>query len=498
MIDREAVLTALARIERQVRLDRLVKAASIGVPAMLVPFLVSALLPGSLAPVFVLLWIAGWVGWVCFKVMRRGNLAHAAEVADARADLKDEIKTAYWFIRKDASSPWIDFQISRAARTSGGVDPAALVPVRVPRGPAATSLLLVALTIVFTVWPRVPRAETEDALSPELAALLPDARAVDEEKARELEKTLKAVEKGELSREAGLRALDELQDLLEEGNLDAQALREGLDEMANELKGTPALDALAEALRNRDLKEAAELLRKLAQNAGALDEARKGLERAASKDSLPLDKLLEQLKKALEGMDAKNQEQVERALQDAAQSLEKMGEKLDAQQEMNAASQKLEDARESMARDKLDPKQQGQMSEAKRRSGPALEGGAVALPGETAGAEDKKEGEEPLDGSSSGLAAGRSQGGADAPGESTRLDVQLAMEKIEAPPKPLKPEDEEIIKETSREEHSVTEYENVPGRSRYANEKALHAERIPWAYRTRVKEYFLSIKPPDR
>ena len=55
----------------------------------------------------------------------------------ARAGLKDELRTAYWFLRQAKPSPWVSAQAARAARSVQQLESARVVPLRLPAAASA-------------------------------------------------------------------------------------------------------------------------------------------------------------------------------------------------------------------------------------------------------------------------------------------------------------------------------------------------------------------------
>lgn len=77
-------------------------------------------------------------GW---RWTRRARLGAVAREADTRGDLKDEVRSAYWFARQDATSAWEAQMLRRAAQTVSRLDLRALFPFRVGASLAAAALL---------------------------------------------------------------------------------------------------------------------------------------------------------------------------------------------------------------------------------------------------------------------------------------------------------------------------------------------------------------------
>ena len=85
-------------------------------------------------------------------------------------------------------------------------------------------------------------------------------------------------------------------------------------------------------------------------------------------------------------------------------------------------------------------------------------------------------------------------------GESTTLEVQLALELLDKEEPELEEEidPEDIFQEASRQQTSTVQYQDVRGLSTYAEGSALEVEHVPWRFRSLVKQYFLAIRPKER
>jgi hypothetical protein len=79
-------------------------------------------------------------------------------------------------------------------------------------------------------------------------------------------------------------------------------------------------------------------------------------------------------------------------------------------------------------------------------------------------------------------------------GPATKLDVQLERETLTGQhDQGTKPED---LEEASKQERSKLDYRNVESELTPAQKDLLNQDRIPWEYRTLIKNYFQAIKPP--
>jgi hypothetical protein len=106
-----------------------------GVPAQVLSGLAPLLLFIALVAVAVFVW----------RIVRPTTLAQAAGAADARAGLRDELKSAYWFAEHPARDAFVEVLLARAARTAQAIDPRGLIPLAMPRS-ARAALVLALLT----------------------------------------------------------------------------------------------------------------------------------------------------------------------------------------------------------------------------------------------------------------------------------------------------------------------------------------------------------------
>src|SRR6185503_18239564 len=92
--------------------------------------------------------------YFAWRALRQVTLPQAAGEADERARLKDELKSAYWFVSTPEPSPFAQLQIARAAATARRLDPGTIVPGRPPRSLYAVAGLGAALLLVTWTAPR--------------------------------------------------------------------------------------------------------------------------------------------------------------------------------------------------------------------------------------------------------------------------------------------------------------------------------------------------------
>ena len=520
---RSVVTGVLRRIDRRLRVNGALEHCSIaicGVLGVLVVFTAGRMLlpiatPSNLA---VIAAAAALLAAFLLWSQRGGSrLARAAGVADARADLHDELKTAYWFLGQGRDdSPWIDLQLARAAETAAGLDLRRLVPAIFPRRlwvALGFFVILGALSLVPLEGPLLTLASASDstALGEGQAAQLEAIRDLVEgaeelegdeesEALAQLEETLKELAAEQLTVEELLRDLREAQHILEEGNLEMNALQEALAELAQEFDESSLLGEVSEAMEEEDLDLASELMRELAENLSELTEEEAAelmaqLSEAAMSDLPSLEELLESLQEAAEAMESREMGDAREALEEASERMREMARRQEAQEGRNEASRRMQameqtTTEQTTGMQQLLGLQQGEAGGEKgAEAGLAMPSDEVQLSG--GGNESENPSGPP------GHATGAPTGSEQQFGAPTTLEVQLAMEIIDDPePDPEEePDPDDVFRGASRQETSALQYRDVRARSSYAAGSALSVDRVPWRYRSLVKRYFLALRP---
>jgi len=527
----------LKRIDRQVRLNSILDHLSIAVCLVLATLLtvklVSMVVPvATPSPLLiVLISTAVYLAFLAWSQVGARQLGIAAGVADSRADLRDELKSAYWFMRQDHHTDWTDTQVGRATETARGLVGKTVVPTEVPQRfwlALALGAILLGIGFVpagppllsFAAMPLDPdrlTAAQEDQLD-DIRALVEQAQELEQDKPEDerlsaeaqerIEEAMRRLEAEELSMEELMRELREAQNALEDGNLDMAAMQEALEELASDLETNTDLADLAEAMQNQDLANAAEMMRQLAENLQNMDaqqmqEMAEQLQQAAQGDQQSMQELMEALQEAAEAMADQQTAEAQEAMQQAADAMQQMSQQMDAQQMMNQASQQMQQMQQSMSQQQL-AQQMQQMMQSEQSGGESQEG-AMAMPSDDVQkSASSGEGGDPSDqqGGPAGHATSEAVEGAEMQlGQATTLEVQLEMEVLDEELDPLEPEEppdpEDIFQEASRQETATVEYRSVRQPSSYAEGAALSVEQIPWRYRNLVKRYFLAIRPRE-
>jgi len=514
MSDQEIILHTLARVRRRLQIGHVVHDATVLLWLIAVAVALWRVLrmAGGHAPalsavailVALLLWVGGLLVLSRRLLARRTSLARAAAEVDSRAALHDELKTAYWFIAHPIASPWNAAQLEHAACSARTLDVSRLLPMRVERGALAASALISVLLVAL--WLAPPLTPSSQALSEggnalsaaeakqvqllrELSAQLPGDSAA----AAKLEQALTTLQRKEASAEEKQRALAAARAALEQRNLDAASTREGLYQLAQQLRGNEALKDIAAALEEGDAHKAAQALQQMPDaHGGKLTATSPAAERGNEKD---LARLIDQ---ASGRSDAEPGESASVAAREAIDRLNQIAAQLDSQQQLNQASQALQQLQLAVAQ--RSTMSAGRFSQqAAQNSTPSPNSGQTSMPGgimfRSAAVAQEKRASAQQEGSKTGSAMGDSQAEAPLGNRVTPLGVQL---KKEAVPNP-EPEDQQDAAKNwfyteSKEQKSVVELREVQARESFAQAQSGAAEGVSVRHRQIVKDYFMQLR----
>src|SRR5882672_9375706 len=243
MKDSEVILSVLGSIERSLWLRRALQEITYGVCVVLFSLIafqfvgvaLSSAIPAvgtgaRMAVVAAVLMLGTYIAW---RALRQVTLAQAAGEADARARLKDELKSAYWFVSTPEPSPFAELQIARAAATARRLDPGAIVPGRPPRSLYAVAGLGAALLLVTWIapqqshsWDGADAATAAAGETQDLRALLEGAPQDPE--IEKLDRALEELQRADATAEEKARAAAQARDAIEQASMEAAAAREGL------------------------------------------------------------------------------------------------------------------------------------------------------------------------------------------------------------------------------------------------------------------------------
>src|SRR5262245_29897146 len=139
MSDREVILDFLRKAEKRIRSNkRFNEIAATLAAALLVPLLFKILdlfflFRGRTVTVFFTIWAIATLVWIAFRLRGKSPLSQIAGNIDSKAQLNDQLKTAYWFIQNPRDSEWVNVQIHRTARETGRLRLSTIFPRRFPR-----------------------------------------------------------------------------------------------------------------------------------------------------------------------------------------------------------------------------------------------------------------------------------------------------------------------------------------------------------------------------
>jgi hypothetical protein len=541
MSDKEIIVASLHRVERRIRTNRLLKELAFGaivflaIPLLLKIWDLYAPLRGVTVSIIVGSWVLLFAAYVVWRSLQKGTLNEAAVSIDATAKMHDELKTAFWFVNNPRPSEWVDAQIRRAATKAQTLNVNVLYPRRIPKTSyvaAGMVFLFVALNFVplplnhnwltLQAAPAFALNEKEAAILKQTQELLKKAEKLKQsDLEQKLEDIVQQLQEGKIDAQQAAQMLDNIQNELEEGNLDAASINEGLEEMAKDLQQSDKLDPTAQAMQNKQLNMAAEELRKLAEKLGLntpqqTKDMQKSLQQAAENTRPGLEDLAKMLKEAAENLKNGQQDAAQQGLQGAAQQLDALEARIESQELKNEASKEIQGLKDSLQqRQQGGGQKQGGKGQQQQAGGKAQGGqGQKPQPGQKGEqsadgqAQDGGEGEptdqqgengqagSPVPGGGDGnglMPSGK--GGSDAPreGAATKLDVKLQEEKVQGMADGgEKPEN---LEETSKQERSRLDYRNVKSDLSPAQKDLLNQDRIPWEYRSLIKEYFQAIRP---
>jgi hypothetical protein len=518
MADNEIIIGLLERVRRRVRSERRFTIIySILSFALILPLalkLMDLISPfrGTTVVVSLLLWAIATAAWLIWRTRGQETLSQAAANLDRVAQLQDQMKTAYWFIRhpysQSSSSEWVDVQISRTVQNVERLKIETLYPGTIPK----TFHRAFALMAVFVILNFLPQSRNHNWFyfqgAPPFQLSRTDQALVDRAKkllektdaAKELEKIINELQQGKISSDAAQQQISDLRQQIDGGNLELNNILDGLTSIADQLGQSEALESTAKAMQEGDVADAADQIRGLAEKLGVtpedvIREMQKNMSLAANQSPASLEELSKSMKEASDALKNENPEAGKIAMDNLAQALDQLAQKMKGQQQKSQASQQLADLQNSL-----------QQEAAADQAGSEAQLSPMPSQGQGAGGEsgDSSPNGTPANGNSSGNGQGSKSGNASnstafgspedlKPGEMTKLDVQLKMEGLKG--QAAKSEQLQDLEEASKQERSTMDYRNVPSQLSPAQKDALNQNRLPREQREIVKYYFEEIRP---
>jgi hypothetical protein len=421
----------------------------------------------ALRPLLALFALSG-LGWVIWRSLRSVTPAQAAAAADQRANLKDELGSAWWFAHHTLRSPMIDLLVKSAAQTVQRLEPRKLFPLAWPR----TFFIAIAVAVIVVALGSLPPRSTASAAS------APDE---DPTAARSAKRPAPAFEHDTASA-ASERELS--------------AANERLDALVRDLAGDVSAEAVAQALGGRDARSAALLVEAIRRRQAA---AQSEHGRAARPQS-------EQMSDALAQGIVERLQQLSNTDESAPQAAPQLE---DAEQATQRLQRELREEMEGVQRS-----QPGEQSTREQELNTRLRaisrnstGGREMVRGQAEATPDA--GRTSVGGGGAmGRRVGVSQAGGgngeqprtNAPNEEAdpvlgkktrRLAVPLQTIKVEQADDEDRSGTEDAFYAATQAQASKLDYEAVKPNRRASSEQSVESRRMPMAYRDAVKQYML-------
>ncbi|MEO8156561.1 MAG: hypothetical protein ABI648_02110 [Betaproteobacteria bacterium] len=448
---------------------------------------------------------------VAAEALARGALTvtpgQAAAEADSRAHLKDELKSAHWFLSQSATSPFANLQLRRAAVTAIGLDLRALAPRKLPGNALLAAGLALSLLSLTWMTPQLSRswdaggdsATAERGDPADLRALLKDAPQ--DAQVAKLDQALRKLQKAGASRDEKMRALADARDAIDQANMDASTAREAMAKLADALKTDPRLESATQAMKEGRTDAALAQLRQLkADDSGA--ESPTAV--AADKGNAPVETEVAAAEST--GVDSAgkravlNQDAIDRVIN----ALEQANEQMEVQARVNSVKRRMESSLVvTSQRSQLTASQFDNRSNAPNAT-PAPATGDADLRGGTLfrqAAVAREEGDTAHEGSQTGDASGDSAALPLEGAPTRRLDAQLKLETITQKSDPGEQAqgkgDEGWFYSASREQKSTLVAREVRAPSGYDREGASSYDRVPVRQKNIVRDYFLNLNESE-
>jgi hypothetical protein len=519
MKERETIIGVLHDLGRRLWIARAIRETAFGVCVVLFCLVCFKLIEPAIASdvpsaaaavrVALLAMIAAVVVEVANHSARKITTGQAAAQADAGAHLKDELKSACWFLSEKPMSPFTLLQVQRAAATAAGLDLAALAPRRLPAGAlfaAGLGLVLAALTWLTPQlshsWDSSREAGAQERReSADLRSLLkgapPDAEIA------KLDQALGKLQQAGISREERMRALADARDAIDQANMEASAARESVANLAESLKADSKFEQVARAMNDGRLGDALALMRKLKTDAAGVREEKTS--EPAGRGEVPESPSGQVQESAGRDLSGKNAAVNQDAMNRVINALEQANEKIEVQNRVNNVRRRMDDNLiATTQRSQLAASQFDNRSNAPNPT-PSPETGSTDMRGGTLfrqAAVAREEGGNAREGSRTGDASGDSPALPLEGAATRRLDAQLKLEailqKYDAGDEPNGRGDPGWFYSASREQKSVLQAWSVRTDIGYDREVAADRDRVPVRQKNIVKNYFLNLHESEK
>jgi hypothetical protein len=550
MSDREFIVNFLEKAERRARSNKRFNDIAISLAlAMVVPVVFKLLdlfflFRGRTVIAFLGLWAVATVVWILIRMRGKSPLSQVAGQIDNKAQLHDQLKTAYWFAQNPRPSDWVDTQLRHSVKTTEKLRLDSLYPRRFPRASyliGGLVFLLVALNFIplslnynwiyLQAAPPFRLTDVERASLDKALKLLEKAKGAENAViAQKIQEVINDLEQGQISEEEANKRLAEIQQQLEAGDLDAENVGNGLSQMAAILRQAKQFQQAAQEMGKGDLAEAANQIQALNQRletvpAGDVRDMAERLSQASERPRSGLQDLaksFEMTSAALQRGDRAAShsgfDRITRELQDLAQQLEDQKLRSEAADELGDLVDQLDGDQQSVSgatsqngksNNQNKAGQPGEQGKGETgETGDAQSGQSPEQAGEGQPGENGEQGQEGQPGDNPGGLSddnpngkgGNSFGGStkSAPleGEATSLEVQLEKEALKVDAEaPGSSEANKDVEAAGERERSKLDYRNAPSDLTPAQKDLLSQDHIPWERRQLIKNYFQAVKP---
>lgn len=446
MSDVETIVQLLRNVERRSRANRLRQELTLGLSSFLM-FLIAVKvwdlffpLEGMTVTYVVAACALVFTGYATWRLRQRGTLEDAAVSLDQAAGLRDELKTAFWFINNPRASEWVERQIQRAAINARSIDVGRAYPRTIPRA----SYLAAAMVVLFIGLNFVPVPANHNWLK------------------------LQAAPASDLTEEEKFEALSpsELESL-------QASISAGLAEIARNLSEADQLKNVARAIQEKQLELAAEELRNLAGQLGtgtlgSKQETLRSFRKASANSRPALEVLSQKFGEIAEAIESDDEAALQEAIESVGEELQRLEAELLARVKEWAEGQRSIEIHAPLSNDPA------QLREGTTDS-PAIQADSMG----------------------GGAPQGRGQAQGPREGAPTTLDVKLEQEILKGMETNVA-RSQVQLEEASKRERSTLDYRNVKSELSAAQKDVLNRHRIPWEYRPLIRSYFQAIRPPEK
>ncbi len=508
MSEYQALTNLLSRVARRLRLTRALREgvsclswllAGLVAYRLLHAVIGSQAVMSALRLLFTLAGLAV-IAWFTWRAMARVSLPRAAAAADTQAALNDELKTAYWFSTNSTRTAFVEVQLLRAHETVQRLRPREVVPIGLPRRAAIAVLALAAIAVALT-W-----------ISPRWSASGLAAFAAGEPPTRSsLSRAQPAKRTDALTQGASEEMQQEVAEASRAAATADEHTQEGKPAQAGDPKHKPtgqrleAVAALALPRRESDPGVRAPKAGEVKQPVQVGNEAIATTATSHSSAAAESDKSIGETTRTLENVldqftESKRSTQDgggENAMEGGAEAKEKEGD-----------SNKDAPVQQNITTGGQDQTEGAPVPAHGQRQTEASQGKGQGLP--ASGSSDAQGGPPPEFATlttSGGAGSQKAKPGVEIKAKATEEQPTLIDTRLQGHLRRVEIEDRATDKSASAGDQyfaptqarsAELDYQGGSARSRHVDEAGIDGERVPLAYRSAVKEYFLKLRQKEK